>query len=159
MNPFTPILHIAMVEPDIAPNVGTIARLCAATGMKLHLIGKLGFRLTDQALRRAGLDYWQFVNYQLHDSWSSFRSTYPLLRCWALSSKAEKSYTSISYLPGDCLVMGSETQGLPSSLLEGENAIPSCTIPMPSGKVRCINVAMATGIVAYEALRQFGVTA
>lgn len=154
MTTTSPILHIAMVEPDIAPNVGTVARMCAATGVRLHLIGKLGFRLNDKALRRAGLDYWQYVDLHQHVSWDEFRSAYPKLRCYALSARASTLYTAVRFATGDCLVLGSETQGLPERLLHGPEALPSCTIPMPTGHVRCINVAMAAGIVAYEALRQ-----
>ncbi|HQR07964.1 MAG TPA: TrmH family RNA methyltransferase, partial [Gemmatales bacterium] len=113
MTTTTPILHIAMVEPDIAPNVGTVARMCAATGIRVHLIGKLGFRLNDKALRRAGLDYWQHVDLHQHLSWEEFRTAYPQLRCFALSARASMIYTSISFAAGDCLVLGSETQGLP----------------------------------------------
>jgi len=158
MTPTTPILHIAMIEPDIAPNVGTIARLCAATGVRLHLIGKLGFRLNDHALRRAGLDYWQHVDLHQHPTWEQFTQAYPHVRCYALSSKATTLYTSIHFAPGDCLVLGSETQGLPESLLSGNRKLPGCTIPMPTKKVRCLNVALAAGIVTYEALRQIRIT-
>lgn len=158
MTTTTPILHVAMVEPDIAPNVGTVARMCAATGVRLHLIGKLGFRLNDKSLRRAGLDYWQHVDLHQHVTWEEFRSTYPHLRCFALSARASTLYTAIPFAIGDCLVVGSETQGLPERLLNGPEALPSCTIPMPTGNVRCINVAMAAGIVTYEALRQINIS-
>lgn len=154
MNPTRPILHVALVEPDIAPNVGTIARLCAATDVRLHLIGRLGFRLTDKALRRAGLDYWQHVDLEQHVDWDSFRDRHASLRCFALSAHASRRYTDVQYQPADCLVFGSESKGLPERLLSGEQSIPSCTIPMPSGKVRCLNVAVSVGIVLFEALRQ-----
>lgn len=154
MKPTRPILHVALVEPDIAPNVGTIARLCTATDVRLHLIGRLGFRLTDKALRRAGLDYWQHVDLEQHVDWDNFRLRYASLRCFALSAHASREYTNVQYQPADCLVFGSESQGLPEKLLSGEQSIPSCTIPMPSGKVRCLNVAVSVGIVLFEALRQ-----
>jgi tRNA (cytidine/uridine-2'-O-)-methyltransferase len=154
MNPTRPILHVALVEPDIAPNVGTIARLCAATDVRLHLIGRLGFRLTDKALRRAGLDYWQHVDLEQHVDWDSFKGRYPSLRCFALSAHAKTLYTDMQFQPADCLVFGSETMGLPESFLKGEHSLLSCTIPMPSGKVRCLNVAVSVGIVVFEALRQ-----
>lgn len=156
MHPTTPILHIALVEPDIAPNVGTIARLCAATGVKLHLIGRLGFRLNDKALRRAGLDYWPDVDMEQHLDWSAFRSRYATLRCLAFSARATRSYISECFTAEDCLVFGSETHGLPEYLLTGESALPLLTIPMPSGKVRCLNVALSVAVVTYEALRQLG---
>lgn len=154
MNPTRPILHVALVEPDIAPNVGTIARLCTATDVRLHLIGRLGFRLTDKALRRAGLDYWQYVDLEQHVDWESFKERHPSLRRFALSAHASTPYTHINFQPADCLVFGSESKGLPESLLKGEQALTSCTIPMPSGKVRCLNLALSVGIVVFEALRQ-----
>jgi tRNA (cytidine/uridine-2'-O-)-methyltransferase len=154
MNPTTPILHVALVEPDIAPNVGTIARICAANGLRLHLIGKLGFRLNERSLRRAGLDYWQFVDLQQHLSWTDFRTEVPEIRCLAFSAHAKTCYTQANYQQGDCLVFGSETKGLPPALLHKPQSLPSFTIPMLSGKVRCLNVAVSVGIVIYEALRQ-----
>ncbi len=154
MTPTTPILHIALVEPDIAPNVGTIARLCAANALRLHLIGKLGFRLHDRALRRAGLDYWRHVDLHPHMNWEAFRGDQPGLRCLAYSARAHDPYTSAAHQLNDCLVFGSETGGLPPSLLQGPQSLPSFTIPMKSKNVRCLNVAVAVGIVVYEALRQ-----
>lgn len=156
MTPTAPILHVALVEPDIAPNTGTIARLCAANGVRLHLIGKLGFRLNDKALRRAGLDYWPEVDLEQHTSWETFRLHYPVMNCLAMSARAEKSYVQHPFSKGDCLVFGSETNGLPAELLQGPTALPTLTIPMRSNKVRCLNVAVSVGIVVYEALRQFG---
>lgn len=156
MNPTTPILHVALIEPDIAPNVGTIARLCAATGIRLHLIGRLGFRLTDKALRRAGLDYWQHVDVLQHLTWEDFLQSTQPNNIFAFSARGNELYTSIHFEHNDCLLFGSETQGLPDSLLKGEAAIPSYRIPMPSGKVRCLNVALSVGIVVYEAIRQLG---
>ena len=148
-----PLLHVALVEPDIAPNVGTIARLCAATGVRLHLIGKLGFQLSEKALRRAGLDYWPAVDLEQHLSWEAFRVTYPLLRCLAFSAHASSSYLQVPFAAGDVLVFGSETTGLPASLLQ---TLTSVTIPMPGEGVRCLNVASSVSIGVYEALRQLG---
>lgn len=156
MNPTTPILHVALIEPDIAPNVGTIARLCAATGVRLHLIGRLGFRLTDKALRRAGLDYWQHVDLHQHLTWEDFLQSVQPRNTFAFSARGKEPYTSIHFKHNDCLLFGSETQGLPDSLLNGEAALPSFRIPMPTGKVRCLNVALSVGIVVYEAIRQWG---
>lgn len=158
MKPTTPILHIALVEPDIAPNVGTIARFCAANGIRLHLIGKLGFRLTDKALRRAGLDYWEHVDLHEHVSWIAFREHYPSMRCHSLSAKARVSYVDVAFKHGDCLILGSETSGLSSGFLDGSLGVQVCTIPMLNRAVRCLNVAMAAGIVASEALRQIRLT-
>lgn len=150
----TPILHVALVEPDIAPNVGTIARVCAATGTSLHLIGRLGFRLNERAVRRAGLDYWPFVDLHRHPSWEAFREQHPQRRCLAFSARATVEYTDSRYQDGDCMVFGSETKGLPASLLHGPQSLPSYTIPMFQSEVRCLNVAVSVGIVLYEAIRQ-----
>ncbi|HMO36357.1 MAG TPA: tRNA (cytidine(34)-2'-O)-methyltransferase [Gemmatales bacterium] len=154
MKPTVPILHIALVEPDIAPNVGAIARLCAATNAKLHLIGKLGFRLQDKAIRRAGLDYWPYVDLEIHPTWEVFRSSWPQLRCWGFSARANASYLHASFQVGDCLVFGSETSGLPKTLIEQELANTLLKIPMPGENVRCLNLSMSAGIACYEALRQ-----
>lgn len=151
MNPTEPILHVALVEPEIAPNVGTIARLCAATGVRLHLIGKLGFQLTEKALRRAGLDYWPAVDLEQHLSWDEFRLKYPQLHCIAFSAHSRMGYHQLNFQQHDCLVFGSETSGLPDALLQ---RVETVTIPMPAGKVRCLNVASAVSIGVYEALRQ-----
>ena len=154
MAPTTPILHVALVEPDIAPNAGTIARLCAATGTSLHLIGRLGFRLNERALRRAGLDYWPLVELHEHPDWLTFRDRKPHYRCLALSARATNSYTEMRYKDDDCLVFGSESKGLPESLLHGPQSLPSYTIEMFRPEVRCLNVAVSVGIVLYEAIRQ-----
>jgi tRNA (cytidine/uridine-2'-O-)-methyltransferase len=154
MSPTAPILHVALVEPDIAPNVGTIARLCAAQGIRLHLIGKLGFHLSERALRRAGLDYWHLVDWRQHLSWTEFRFACPELRTLAFSARASQVYTRAGYQRGDCLVFGSETKGLPAGLLNNPQTLPSFTLPMLSGRVRCLNVAVSVGVAVYEALRQ-----
>src|SRR5262249_11976706 len=152
------MIHIALWEPEIPPNTGNIARLCAATGSPLHLIGRLGFRLDDRSLRRAGLDYWDLVKIHRHDSWSEFESAWlragkVLDRIFCLSARAAKPYTAVSYKDGDCLLFGAETRGLPQEMIErfGERAL---TIPMPGEKARSLNLATAAGIVLYEALRQ-----
>ena len=152
------MIHIALFEPEIAPNTGNIARVCAATGAPLHLIGRLGFRLDDRSLRRAGLDYWDAVDVRRHDSFADFEKAWTdaggrLERIFGFSTKASTLYTDNHYQPGDCLLFGGETYGLPPEMLArlGERAL---TIPMPTGKVRSINLATATGIVLYEALRQ-----
>jgi tRNA (cytidine/uridine-2'-O-)-methyltransferase len=153
MAPTEPFLHAALVEPEIAPNVGTIARLCAATSVRLHLIGKLGFQLTEKALRRAGLDYWPAVDLEQHVSWEAFREKYQGLRCVAFSARGRQVYHQFSFARNDCLVFGSETAGLPTSILQSLECV---TIPMPSGQVRCLNVASSVSIGVYEALRQLG---
>jgi tRNA (cytidine/uridine-2'-O-)-methyltransferase len=147
------MLHIALWEPAIPPNTGNIARLCAATGAVLHLIGRLGFRLDDRHLRRAGLDYWPHVEVRQHATLDVFEASLAGSRVIPLSSKTDTAYTRIRYRDGDCLLFGSESKGLPGSVL-ARYAGHAVTIPMPAGHVRSLNLATAAGIVLYEALRQ-----
>jgi tRNA (cytidine/uridine-2'-O-)-methyltransferase len=149
----TPLLHVALVEPEIPPNTGNIARLCAATFTPLHLVGKLGFRTDDKAVRRAGLDYWSEVDIHYHLNIESLYATLRTARFLYFTTKGDRAYTSFDYAPGDCLVFGSETRGLPEDLLRA-NWERCLTIPMPNRKVRSLNLATAVGIVLYEALRQ-----
>jgi tRNA (cytidine/uridine-2'-O-)-methyltransferase len=149
-----PILHIALVEPEIAPNVGNVARLAAAVGARLHLIGRLGFRLDDRRLRRAGLDYWPHVDLARHDHWSAFLADLPLLRRIAIESTAPASYSAFAFRVGDCLVFGSESKGLAQEVQAQCQAV--LRVPMPGGRVRSLNLANTVAIVAYEGLRQFG---
>lgn len=148
-----PQLHVALLEPEIPPNTGNIARLCAATGSRLHLIGRLGFRLDDRNLKRAGCDYWPLVDVQLHPSWEEFEKQFPLDRIFAFSARATRPYTTVGYQSGDVLLFGSESRGLPPELHERFAERLLC-LPMPAGKVRSINLATAAGIALYEALRQ-----
>jgi tRNA (cytidine/uridine-2'-O-)-methyltransferase len=147
-----PPLNIALVEPEIPPNTGTIARLCAATGSRLHLIGQLGFRLTDGHLRRAGLDYWDSVDLSRHADFGEFRALVPTDRCFYFSTRATASYTAVSYRPGDVLVFGSESRGLSDEILKGRES-HMLGIPMQIEQVRSLNLATAVAIVLYEALR------
>ena len=146
-------LHVALVEPEIPPNTGNIARLCAATFTPLHLVGRLGFRTDDKAVRRAGLDYWSEVEIHYHLNVSALYDAMPGSRFLYSTTKAERAYTAIQYAAGDCLVFGSETRGLPEELLR-ENWDRCLTIPMPNRAVRSLNLATSVGIVLYEALRQ-----
>jgi tRNA (cytidine/uridine-2'-O-)-methyltransferase len=148
-----PILHIALVEPEIHPNTGNIARLCAANEVALHLVGRLGFRIDEKAVRRAGLDYWPFVDLHQHRTMEELYAALPSARFFYFTTKAQKSYTSVRYRVGDCLVFGSETRGLPAELLQA-NWERALTIPMRSRNVRSLNLATAVAIVVYEALRQ-----
>jgi tRNA (cytidine/uridine-2'-O-)-methyltransferase len=148
------MLHLVLVEPEIAPNVGNIARLCAATGTMLHLVGRLGFRLDDKSLRRAGLDYWPSVLCKRSDSIESFLAGFKG-RIICFSAHASRPYSDIRYQDEDALVFGSESRGLPASLLQRSPEL-TVTLPMPAGKVRSLNLATAAGIGLYEALRQIG---
>jgi tRNA (cytidine/uridine-2'-O-)-methyltransferase len=147
------MLHVALVEPKIPPNTGNIARTCAAIGARLHLIGPIGFRMDDASLRRAGIDFWDHVDLVRHDSWDAFVQELPLCRLWLFTAHGGTIYTTVSYQDGDCLVFGSETYGLPQSLLD-QHRPHVLHVPMPTGHVRSLNLATTVGIAVYEALRQ-----
>jgi tRNA (cytidine/uridine-2'-O-)-methyltransferase len=149
------MIRVALVEPEIPPNTGNIARLCAATNVPLHIIGATGFRLDDKAVRRAGLDYWPQVTLCRHPTLSELHEAFPAARFLYLTTKATRSYADWTYSSDDCLVFGRETRGLPESLLTS-NWDRCLTIPMPNANVRSLNLATAVGIVLYEALRQTG---
>jgi tRNA (cytidine/uridine-2'-O-)-methyltransferase len=150
-------LHIVLVEPEIAPNTGSIGRLCAATHSPLHLIEPLGFTIDDRHLRRAGLDYWPYVEVHRHQSWEAFQAARPGCSLRLFSARATRPYTACDYRPGDFLVFGGESKGLPQAL---RDAHPDrlYTIPMASPHVRSLNLANAASIVLYEALRQLSRT-
>ena len=144
---------VALLEPEIPPNTGNIARLCAATDTTLHLIGRLGFRLDDRSLHRAGLDYWDKVRVRRHATWSEFEAVMAGRRMLCFSARAVTPYARIAYQDGDCLLFGSESHGLPPSILDQYAATALC-IPILSPHVRSLNLATAVSIVLYEALRQ-----
>lgn len=146
------MLHLALFEPEIPPNTGNVARLCAATGTRLHLIGRLGFRLDDRSLRRAGLDYWPAVDLVRHVNFPAFEAAIST-RLWCVECPAARPYTQTRFEDGDCLLFGGESKGLPASIRE-RYADRLIGIPMPSGAVRSLNLATAAAIVLYEALRQ-----
>ena len=146
-------LSVALVEPEIPPNTGNIARLCGATFTPLHLVGKLGFRTDDKAVRRAGLDYWSEVEIHYHLDIETLYGALPGARFLYFTTKAERAYTDFDYAPGDCLIFGRETRGLPEELLRA-NWERCLTIPMPNKRVRSLNLATSVGIALYEALRQ-----
>ena len=147
--------HIVLVEPEIPPNTGNIARLCGATGTILHLVGKLGFSIDDKHLKRAGLDYWEAVDVRQWDSLVELQQAFPDGRFWYTSKKALKTHVEADYLTGDFLVFGKETLGLPEALLQ-QNPEQAIRIPIQSPIVRSLNLSTAAGIVLYEALRQTG---
>ena len=148
-------LHIVLVEPQIPPNTGNVARLCAATGCALHLIEPLGFSIDDRALKRAGLDYWDALAVVLHASLDEFFARHAPAPFWLLSTRASRPYRGVPFAYGDALVFGKETAGLPAALLEA-HADRALRIPMRSGAVRSVNLSTAAGIVTYEALALLG---
>ena len=147
-------MQVALVEPEIPPNTGSIARLCAATGTPLHLIGKLGFSIDDKHLKRAGLDYWPYVDVHQHPDWATFATRVPGRRI-AFSARADRPYTALTYAPDDVLVFGCETRGLPAAI-KAELAAELYAIPITSPHVRSLNLATAVAIVLYEGRRQLG---
>jgi len=152
--PLDPPFHVVLVEPEIPPNTGSVARTCAATSSPLHLVEPLGFRIDDASLKRAGIDYWHLVRVEVHASFDRFLSAHPERRLHLFSSNAERSFLEADFLPGDALVFGRESVGLPPALLASHPdrvwAIPT------SGEVRSLNLSNAVTVVLYEALRRVG---
>ncbi len=147
------MFHVALYEPEIPPNTGNIARLCAATNTTLHIVGVTGFRMDDRTLKRSGLDYWEQVVLERHIDLGALKASLPDSRFVYLTTKSDRQYFDFEFAPGDCLVFGPETRGLPETLLDSEPE--SClTIPMANPNVRSLNLANSVGIVLYEAIRQ-----
>ena len=146
--------NIVLYEPEIPQNTGNIVRLCACTGSNLHLVGKLGFSLSDKYLKRAGLDYWESVNINKYDTLDDLLLQFPNSSFFYLTTKSRNIYTKREFKEGDFFVFGPETRGLPESLLKkySDNAI---TIPMADGQ-RSLNLSNSVSIVLYEAIRQNG---
>ncbi len=147
------MIHVALVEPEIPPNTGNIARLCAATETPLHIVGATGFRMDDRTLRRAGLDYWPHVALERHQDLNALKAVLPAARFVYLTTKTTRAYTCWQFQNGDCLVFGRETRGLPEELLRA-NEERCLTIPVLNPAVRSLNLATSVAIVLYEALRQ-----
>lgn len=146
------MLHIVLVNPEIPQNTGNIARTCAATGAKLHLIKPLGFELSDKYLKRAGLDYWHLMTYEVHESWEDFCAQYPDVNLHYATTKAPHDYCGVKYEADDFLVFGRETKGLDEELLA--NNYDKCVrIPMRHD-ARSLNLSNSVAIMLYEALRQ-----
>ena len=145
-------MHIVLMQPEIPQNTGNIARTCAATGAKLHLIKPLGFELSDRYLKRAGLDYWHMMDFCVYESWDEFIAKNPGARLHYATTKAPRDYCRVEYRPDDFLVFGRETKGLPEDLLavHYEQCI---RIPMRPD-ARSLNLSNSVAIVLYEALRQ-----
>jgi tRNA (cytidine/uridine-2'-O-)-methyltransferase len=151
-------LHVVLVEPEIPPNTGNVARLCAATASPLHLVGALGFRIDEHSVRRAGVDYWDLVDLRQHVDFAhfmhAFRAESPAGNLHLFSAIATRSYLSAGFAKGDALVFGRESVGLPRELLA---AHADRVVGIPTlGAVRSLNLANAAGIALYEALRRVG---
>ncbi len=152
MLPIAPF-NVVLVEPEIPPNTGTIARLCGATDTVLHLVKPLGFSTDDKHLKRAGLDYWKYVQIKYWENFDVFLSAQDEKKLYFFTKKTGQPYTKAQFKPGDFLIFGRETKGLPEEVIR--LYIDRCyTIPMSNRKIRSLNLANATGIVLYEALRQ-----
>lgn len=148
-------MNIVLIEPQIPPNTGNIARLCAAVEATLHLVGPLGFRLSDRYLRRAGLDYWEYLRLKRHSSLDEFLEDIPRDQLHFFSKRAHNNYLEASFAADDYLVFGSETAGLPGRLFE-EYPERFLRIPVFHPRVRSLNLSSSVAIATYEALRQAG---
>lgn len=149
-------MHVVLVEPEIPPNTGNVARLCAASNTQLELIDPLGFKLDDTQLKRAGMDYWQHVQWRRWAGWSEFAQALPgRARLWFIESGGPRRYSEARFAPGDYLVFGRETAGLPKKLLE-QNRERWLRIPMFNPKARSLNLSNCVALVLFEALRQQG---
>ncbi|MCL2022495.1 MAG: tRNA (cytidine(34)-2'-O)-methyltransferase [Betaproteobacteria bacterium] len=146
---------IVLFEPEIPPNTGNVIRLTANTGCELHLIQPLGFALEDRHLRRAGLDYHEYADTRVHSDWESCRAALAGRRFFALSSKAERLYDTVAFLPGDVFVFGPETRGLPPAIMAAIPPVQRLTLPMRPGN-RSLNLANAVAVTVFEAWRQQG---
>ncbi|MEY2682996.1 MAG: tRNA ((34)/cytosine(34)/5-carboxymethylaminomethyluridine(34)-2-O)-methyltransferase TrmL [Pseudomonadota bacterium] len=151
------MFHIVLVHPEIPPNTGNIIRLCANTGCTLHLVKPLGFSLDDKQLRRAGLDYHEYASLRVHEDWPTFLDTQrpDLARLFAMTTRATRAVHDTRFLPGDWLVFGSETQGLPPDIRAQINPTQWLKLPMLPGQ-RSLNLSNAAAVTTYEAWRQNG---
>jgi len=149
-------VHVVLVAPEIPQNTGSIGRLCVATNTRLHLVEPLGFIVDDKHVRRAGLDYWEYVQLTRHASWEAFLAARPRGRVLLFAARpAGPSYTTVRYAPDDILVFGCESRGLPYEIRDA-HPDATYTIPIHGPHVRSLNLANAVAIVLYEALRQQG---
>ena len=151
----SPLLNVVLHQPDIPQNTGNIGRTCVAIGAKLWLIRPLGFRVDDRSLKRAGMDYWQHLDWEVVDAWDSLRERLPGSQVWYLTKTASRVVWDAAFLRGDILLFGSESRGLPGSIL-CENPAHNIKLPMHN-LVRSLNLASAVGIVLFECLRQLGI--
>ncbi len=146
-------LHIVLYQPEIPYNAGSVGRTCVAVGAKLWLVRPLGFKLDDRRLRRAGLDYWQHLDWEVVDDWPALERRLPENRRWLFSKTGGLCYTDVTYAPGDVLVFGSESQGLPRSMLRSDSD-RSVRIPIRP-QARSLNLSVTVAVVAFEARRQW----
>ncbi len=148
----TPLFHVVLVEPEIPHNTGNIGRTCVAMNSQLHLVRPLSFSLDKKEVRRAGLDYWQHLQWSEYKNFADWEHQTPQERCFFFTTKTEQSFYDIEFLPGDHFVFGAETRGLSGEILD-KNRDRLVTIPMP-GAVRSLNLSNAVAIAVYEAYRQ-----
>lgn len=150
---YEPSLHIVLYQPEIPYNTGSVGRTCVAVGAKLWLVRPLGFRVDDYYLRRAGLDYWEHLNWQVVENWGELLARLSQSRRWLFTKTAQRSYLNVAYSRGDVLVFGSESAGLPDSLLAER---PDSQLRIPTrADVRSLNLSNAVAVASYEALRQW----
>jgi tRNA (cytidine/uridine-2'-O-)-methyltransferase len=149
------VIHLVLVEPEIPPNTGNVSRLCMATRTRLHLVGPLGFKITDASLKRAGMDYWHQLDWKYHENWEAFAPSLEGNEFWLFTTKAKKSHFDAAYADGCYLIFGRESKGLPETLLAAHP--DRCVrIPMRHEDARSLNLSTSAGIGLYEALRQTG---
>ena len=154
---YQPVLHIVLYQPEIPYNAGAVGRTCVAVGAKLWLVRPLGFRIDDRYLRRAGLDYWPHLVWEVVDDWEALQKRLPGRQPWFFSKTAPTVYTAVAYQPGDVLVFGSESAGLPRSMLDAD---PQRCLRIPiRPQTRSLNVSVSAAVVAFEARRQWEATA
>jgi tRNA (cytidine/uridine-2'-O-)-methyltransferase len=151
--PYTPRLHIVLFQPEIPYNAGSVGRTCVAVGAKLWMVRPLGFQVDDYYLRRAGLDYWEHLNWQAVRDWDELVERLKGQRFWYFTKHARRSYTDVEFREGDVLVFGRESSGLPVEIMQ---LAPESHLLVPMRpQVRCLNVSNTVAIVTYEALRQW----
>jgi len=150
---YEPQLHIVLYQPEIPHNTGSVGRVCVAAGAKLWLVRPLGFRMDDHYLRRAGLDYWQYLEWEAVDNWDALTDRLAPRRTWYFSKTAATPYTRVAFKTGDVLVFGPESQGLPEEMLKA-NLDHALRIPIRP-QVRSLNLAASVAIITFEALRQW----
>ncbi len=151
----SPMFHVVLFQPEIPPNTGNVVRLCANTGCRLHLIEPLGFSLDDKQLKRAGLDYHEWVSVRTYPNLAEFQATVRPARLFAFSTRGRRLYADVRYEPGDALLFGPETRGLPAAVLDALPPAQVLSLPLTPGN-RSLNLSNAVAVTVYEAWRQQG---